>query len=126
MIIYGDGTWVCGGDEAEEITDSMINPGAVIIPDSSELAAKAMQYRRVSVTTDENGRAVDAVEIPDEPDREAELLAELARLDLQTVRPLRAIAAGTATDEDRHRLSELEKKAEGLRGEMAEIQLKNE
>ena len=42
-------------------------------------------------------------------------------IDRQAIRPLRAIAAGTATDEDRSVLEELEAQAEEIRAQMAEL-----
>lgn len=51
----------------------------------------------------------------------AELKQQLAELDLQAVRPLRAIAAGTATDEDKARLTEIELQVETLRAEIANL-----
>ena len=54
--------------------------------------------------------------------RRAEILAELAEIDRQSVRPLRAIAKGTATDEDQERLAGLEARAEELRAELAGLE----
>ena len=47
------------------------------------------------------------------------LLAELAAIDTATVRPLRAVLAGTGTDADKERLAELEAKAEEIRAKLA-------
>ena len=49
------------------------------------------------------------------------ILAELDHLDLQAVRPLRAIAAGTATETDRQKLTEIEEQVAQLRQELANI-----
>ena len=49
----------------------------------------------------------------------SEVKQQLLELDLQAVRPLRAIAAGTATDKDKSRLAEIEGQAEALRAEIA-------
>ena len=51
--------------------------------------------------------------------RNDELLAKLDLVDRQSIRPLRAIAEGRATDLDRQRLAELEAEAEKLREELA-------
>ena len=51
--------------------------------------------------------------------RRAEVLDELAAIDLQSARPLRAIVNGTATDEDTAKLAALEAQAENLRAELA-------
>lgn len=54
--------------------------------------------------------------------RIAELLAKLESIDTQSARPLRAIVAGTATDDDRARLAELESMATAIRAELIQIQ----
>ena len=51
--------------------------------------------------------------------RIGEIKAELQRLDLESVRPLRAINAGTDTAEDRDKLAGLDAQAEALRQELA-------
>ncbi len=52
----------------------------------------------------------------------AAILAELAKIDAASVRPLRAQTAGTASSEDVDRLAELEARASGLRGELAGLE----
>ena len=54
--------------------------------------------------------------------RISEIKAELQRLDLESVRPLRAINAGTDTEEDRDKLVELDAEAEKLRLELDDIE----
>ena len=59
-----------------------------------------------------------------EPTKEEQLAAykaELADLDSQAVRPLRAVAAGTASDFDREKLAQLETRAEELRQKIKEL-----
>ncbi len=109
MIVYSDGTWVTG--DADGITPDT----ATYIPDNSVFAAEVLKYRRVTVEKDQNGEVTSISEIPDEADETAAILAQLAETDSKVIRPLRAIAAGTATDEDRTRLAELEAQAEELR-----------
>lgn len=53
--------------------------------------------------------------------RRAELLTELAAIDAASARPLRAILVGSATDEDRARLTELDEQAAALRLELAAL-----
>lgn len=48
----------------------------------------------------------------------APLLAQLDALDAKSVRPLRAVLAGTATDEDRAKLAAIEAQAAALRGRL--------
>jgi hypothetical protein len=61
---------------------------------------------------------------PEEPEaekkakRKAKLIAELDALDLKCIRALRAIQAGTGTDDDTARLAELEEQAEEIRKEL--------
>jgi hypothetical protein len=52
--------------------------------------------------------------------RRAEIMAELDDIDRHTIRPLRAMAKGTATEEDAERLAALESRAGELRAELAE------
>jgi hypothetical protein len=51
--------------------------------------------------------------------RRAEILARLAEIDAASVRPLRAIAEGNATDFDRQKLAALDSEAATLRTELA-------
>lgn len=51
-----------------------------------------------------------------------ELLAQLDAVDLKTIRPLRAIQAGTGTQEDTDKVEELEAQAEQIRGELRELE----
>ncbi|MFD2235458.1 hypothetical protein [Phaeospirillum tilakii] len=48
----------------------------------------------------------------------AALLAQLDALDAKSVRPLRAVLAGTGTDEDRAKLAAIEAQAAALRGQL--------
>lgn len=53
--------------------------------------------------------------------RISEIHARLAQIDSESVRPLRAINAGTQTQFDTDRLAELDAEAETLRQELAEL-----
>lgn len=53
--------------------------------------------------------------------RAAEIKRELKAIDTQRIRPLAAIATGTATDYDRSKLAELETRAAALRTELASL-----
>lgn len=48
-------------------------------------------------------------------EQESRLQAQLAEIDRKSARPLRALAAGTATDEDKAMLADLEEEAAALR-----------
>ena len=54
--------------------------------------------------------------------RRAEILAELAAIDAASARPLRAILVGSATEEDRAKLTELAEQAAALRAELAALE----
>ena len=53
----------------------------------------------------------------------ADLVAQLDAIDLKTVRPLRAIQAGTGTEEDTAKLAVLEEQAESIRTQIHELQI---
>lgn len=98
-----------------------------VVKDGSELAGKILSDRYWDAVEDENGNLIDIV--PKEPpegtrsaeEQTEELKNRLDEIDRQAIRPLRAIAAGTATDEDRRILTELEMQAEKIREEIAEL-----
>ncbi len=113
MIVYSDGTWECGADE-----DSAPE-NAVILSDDSAVAQQIRRYERVQLIGPIDNS--DNIQVIPLEDRHTAILSELDRLDLQAVRPLRAIAAGTATETDRQKLTEIEGKAAQLRQELANI-----
>lgn len=98
-----------------------------VIDDNSELAGKIFAAPCWEAVEDEKGNLIDIVivDIPEsEPaaeEKAEELKVQLDEIDKQAIRPLRAIAAGTATDEDRETLAELERQAEEIRNELAEL-----
>ncbi len=53
--------------------------------------------------------------------RAAEIKRELKAIDTQRIRPLAAIVAGTATDYDSKKLSDLEQHAQVLREELSHL-----
>jgi hypothetical protein len=55
------------------------------------------------------------------PTRRDTILGELSEIDKQCIRPLRAIAEGTATDFDREKLAALDAEATTLRAELASL-----
>lgn len=60
------------------------------------------------------------VPAPSVQQQRADIMAQLDTLDRKCIRPLRAIQAGTATDEDRARLDYLEAEAEELRRQLSD------
>ena len=113
MIIYSDGTWEVGADE------SVILSGAMVLSDDSPAAQKIREYDRVKLIPSENSS--EEVEVSPIKNEQAEIFAKLEALDLQAVRPLRAIVAGTATETDRKKLSEIEAEVKKLRKEIGII-----
>ena len=57
----------------------------------------------------------------DKESHKKELIAELDALDLKTIRALRAIQAGTGTQDDAEKLAELEDQAEQIRQQLKEL-----
>lgn len=53
--------------------------------------------------------------------RKKELIAELTQIDLESIRPTRAIQNGTATEFDTQKLAELEERAEQIRQEIRDL-----
>ena len=110
MIVYSDGSWEVGADE------SVIPSGATVLSDDSTAAQKIREYDRVKLIPSENSS--EEVEVSPIKNEQAEIFAKLEALDLQAVRPLRAIVAGTATETDRQKLSEIEAEVKKLRKEI--------
>ena len=125
MIVFENGGWQTDSEHPDDNWlegRSDLEQPKFVIPDNSELAIKIQTIQNPKFITDDNGELTDIVE--GEPTNEQKiqcLKQQLAELDLQAVRPLRAIAAGTATDEDKSRLAEIEGQAEALRAEIAEM-----
>lgn len=89
-----------------------------VVHDNSEVAAKVMSTQYWEAVENESGQLVDI--IPTDPpvtneDRIRSLKNKLSELDSQAIRPLRAVAAGTDTEEDREIIKNLERQAAELR-----------
>ena len=96
-----------------------------VIPDGSELARKIKSTPCWEPVTDDDGNLTDIISTKPPYDPYQEIISikqELTQIDAQSARPLRAIAAGTATDEDRARLAELENRSEQLRIKIREAE----
>ena len=128
MIVFEDGscqTNSCNPD-SNFLEEFDCEQPKWVVKDGSELAGKILSNRYWDAIEDENGNLIDIV--PKEPpegtrsaeEQTEELKNRLDEIDRQAIRPLRAIAAGTATDEDRSVLAELEMQAEEIRAQMAE------
>ena len=118
MIIYSDGTWEVGADE------SVIPSGATVLSDDSPAAQKIREYDRVKLIPSENSS--EEVEVSPIKNEQAEIFAKLEALDLQAVRPLRAIVAGTATETDRQKLSEIEAEVKKLSRDFQDLNIRLE
>jgi len=103
-----------------------------IIPDNSELALKIREIGKFEEITDENGNLTDVIPISSPAQEQTaekrieELKAQLDEIDRQAIRPLRAIAAGTDTEEDTKILAELETQAAEIRAEIAALSVGKE
>ena len=129
MIIFENHTYqVTSGRPNENYLEGLeCEQPKWVIDDNSELAGKIFSTLFWEAVEDENGNLTDIIPAPSlvleqsEEDKTAELMERLDEIDRLAIRPLRAIAAGTATDEDREILAELERQAEEIRAELAEL-----
>ena len=130
MIIFSNGSY----EQCSEFPDTLYDENAkYCVPDNSELAVKIMSTPYWNPVEDEDGGLIDI--IPAEPpvsdeDKVERLKNKLNEIDRLAIRPLRAIAAGTDTEEDRSILTDLEDQAQRIRNQMSEsgggiVQIKN-
>lgn len=129
MLIFENGGWQTSTESPDTnyLAGTDKTQPKWIVHDNSEVAAKIMSATRPwTPVEDESGNLVDIIETPLSQDeikrqRAEEIRRQLAELDNQTTRPLRAILAGTSTDEDTDKLREIEAQAVILRDELAEL-----
>ena len=126
MLIYRDGSYQINTKfpNINYLQDTNLKQPDWVIDDNSEFAAKIMATPYWEPIVDNDGNLIDIMptEPPVTPEEQiSELKNQLVDIDMQTVRPLRAITAGTATEEDREKLAELEAQAEKLRTEIKTI-----
>lgn len=111
---FPDTNWLEGQSEYEQ--------PKFVIPDNSELAIKIKTVQNPKFITDDNGNLVDILEEDLTNEQKiAEIKSQLNQLDLSAIRSLRAIAAGTATEEDTVKLSEIESTATELRSQISDL-----
>lgn len=127
MIIFDDGSWQTdtANPDGNFLEGNDCRQPKWVISDSSELARKIKSTHYWKAVEDEAGQLVDIVieELPVSYEQQiAELKNQLDEIDRQAIRPLRAIAAGTDTEEDRETLAELERQAEAIRSQIAELE----
>lgn len=92
------------------------------VPNEGEFAE---EWANITDWLAKNNVTPEAEPLPPEPTeeelraaREEAIIAELDEIDRKSARALRAIVAGTATDDDRAMLTELNAQAEALRAQL--------
>lgn len=127
MIIFENRTWQTdtSSPDTNYLEGLDCEQPKWIIPDNSELASKIMATPYWEAVENETGQLVDI--IPTEPpvtdeERILSIKKQLDEIDRQAIRPLRAIAAGTDTKDDRDILADLEQQAAELRQQLAVIE----
>lgn len=109
--------------------ESPREPGVFLMP-AGCVEATPPELLECEVARWDGGWVIEPAQAPEpEPEPTPEELAARARaadltalaaLDWQAIRPLRAIAAGTATQADRDKLADLEAQADTIRARLAE------
>ena len=125
MIVFENGGWQTDSEHPDdnwlEAYPDLEQP-KFVIPDNSELAIKMQTVQNPKFVTDDDGNLVDIVEGDLTNEQQIQILKQqLNDLDLEAVRPLRAIVAGTATEEDNTRLAAIESLAVSLREKIAAL-----
>ena len=126
MIVFENGGWQTDSEHPDDNWlegRSDLEQPKFVIPDNSELAVKMQTVQNPKFITDDNGELTDIVEgdLTNEQ-KIAEIKSQLNQLDLSAIRSLRAIAAGTATEEDTVKLSEIENTATELRSQISDLE----
>ncbi len=119
MLIFENHNWQMQGafPDTDYTEGTASNHPKWVVDDNSELAEKIRQTSAWEPVEDENGRLTDIIPL----ESEESVKAQLSAIDSATVRPIRAILAGAATDEDRARLAVLEQQAATLRARLKEV-----
>ncbi len=130
MIIFKDLSWQSDSadPDANFLEGESCEQPKWVIPDGSELAEKITAARYWNPVLNEDGGLIDIIltePVLNDQERISELKAQLTEIDGLAIRPLRAIAAGTATNEDREILADLEYRANTCREQLAELGINN-
>lgn len=88
----------------------------------SENHTKGYEIKETENALEAWGYTEEEVQAKQKEARKKELIAELDALDLKCIRALRAIQAGTGTDDDTARLAELEEQAGDIRQQIQDLQ----
>lgn len=107
-----------GGYQFRMFPDGEENPA---IYDTDGIPLYKWDGERVLRRTEEEIN-VERTALLNSPERRAsEIKRQLTELDSRAIRPLRAILAGTPSDEDRDKLRDIEERVVALRKELAEL-----
>ena len=124
MIVFENGGWQTDSEHPDDnwLDGLDLEQPKFVIPDNSELAIKIQTVQNPKFVTDDDGNLVDIVEGELTNEQQIQnVKQQLNDLDLEAVRPLRAIVAGTATEEDNTRLAAIESLAVSLREKIAAL-----
>ena len=124
MIVFENGGWQTDSEHPDDnwLDGLDLEQPKFVIPDNSELAIKIQTVQNPKFVTDDDGNLVDIVEGELTNEQQIQnLKQQLNDVDLEAVRPLRAIVAGTATEEDNTRLAAIESLAASLREKIAAL-----
>lgn len=127
MIIFENGTWQTdtSAPDTNYLEGIDCEQPKWVVPDDSALAGKIMSTPYWEPVEDEEGQLVDIIPTESPVTDEEKILSikkQLDEIDRQAIRPLRAIAAGTDTEEDRDILANLEQQAAELRQQLAALE----
>ena len=103
--------------ETGQILVAVLAPG--VGPESAARAMRLAPGAWREITAEEAALPLRPTEAEKIEARRAEVLAELAEIDRQSLRPLRAIVQGSAAEGEAAKLAGLEARAEKLRAELA-------
>ena len=127
MIVFEDRSWQT--DSSEPDTNYLegidCEQPKWVVHDNSDIAAKVMSNPYWEPVEDEKGQLIDIdpIDPPVSDDGAVERLKnKLNEIERLAILPLRAIAAGTDTDEDRSILIDLENQAKAIRQQLSEIE----
>ena len=84
----------------------------------SENHTKGYEIKETETALEAWGLTAEEVAEKEKEAHRKELMAQLDELDLKTIRSLRAIQAGTGTEQDEQKLAELEEQAAAIRAEL--------
>lgn len=127
MIIFENRGWQTNSDYPD--TNYLKNTNETqpkwVVHDNSDVAAKVMSHSHWNPVEDKDGNLIDIIPVEAPMSDEEQVLklkSELEELDREAIRPLRAIAAGTGTEDDQTILADLERQAAELRQQLTVLE----